>query len=369
MKRIFRIIISLVTFTFGLTAGQEYIFFSDSPTNNYYDPSYLYQNPPSYLERYNNDTKFPVSSSEYFSGTNSLKLHWISQTGGDWGAAVAAPDWPGMDVNLKDTISFMAYSDSEIDSIDLPKIYLEDLSNTKTPKFLLADYSGNIHANTWGNIKIPLTIFKNNPGSADLTKIKTIYFGQSAADNIEHTLYLDDIKMTGNSALDSILSGKTNEELVLTYLKSIQDNFSNDKLLVPAQEDNSGQTFNNALTAMAFILEGEKERAERILDFYADRVDQSNMDLNKQNFYYNNEARGFYQNIRLKSEGTGKPVYSAFLCDRWMGDNTWLLFAYKLYEKKYGLENKTSYSDVIGLIKNLMLEYYYRRSQWTWRIC
>ena len=59
----------------------------------------------------------------------------------------------------------------------------------------------------------------------------------------------------------------------LKYLESIQDNFSNDKWLVPAQEDNSGQTFNNALTAMAFILEGEKERAERILDFYADRVD------------------------------------------------------------------------------------------------
>ncbi len=277
----------------------------------------------------------------------------------DWGAAVAAPGWPGMDVNLKDSISFMAYSDSELDSIDLPKIYIEDLTNTQTPKYLLADYSGNISAQTWNNIKIPLNIFKNNPGDADLTKIKTIYFGQSVAENTEHTLYLDDIKMIGNSALDSILNGKTNEELVLSYLESIQDNFSNDKMLVPAQEDNSGQTFNNALTAMAFILEGEKERTERILDFYSDRVDQSNMDLNKQNFYYNNEARGFYQNIRLVSEGTGKPVYSAFLCDRWMGDNAWLLFAYKLYEKKYGFDNKTAYSNVIDLIKNLMFEYFY----------
>ena len=78
-----------------------------------------------------------------------------------------------------------------------------------------------------------------------------------------------------------------NEQLVLQYLKSIQDNFSSGHLLVPAMEDNSGQTFNNALTAMAFILEGEKERAERILDFYSNRTDSSNLVLNKQNFFYN----------------------------------------------------------------------------------
>ena len=140
-----------------------------------------------------------MSATEYFSGSNSLKLHWTSKVGGDWGAAVAAPGWPGIDVNIKDSLSFMAYSATDIDSVDLPTIYLEDLKNTKTPKLLLADYSGNIPAQTWNNIKIPLTIFENSPGNADLTKIKTIYFGQSTADNVEHTVYLDDIKMIGNS--------------------------------------------------------------------------------------------------------------------------------------------------------------------------
>ncbi|MEJ2615435.1 MAG: hypothetical protein P8Z35_10780, partial [Ignavibacteriaceae bacterium] len=75
-------------------------------------------------------------------------------------------------------------------------------------------------------------------------------------------------------------SAFSNEDLVLQYLNSIQNHFSNDGWLVPAMEDNSGQTFNNAVTAMAFILKGEKQRAERILDFFAQRTDPSNSNLN-----------------------------------------------------------------------------------------
>ena len=78
-----------------------------------------------------------------------------------------------------------------------------------------------------------------------------------------------------HGTMSSAESGK--EELVLQYLKAIQDNFSEENLLIPAMEDNSGQTFNNAVTAMAFILTGEKERAERILDFYAQRTDSCNL--------------------------------------------------------------------------------------------
>ncbi len=80
-----KILFVLIFFTTGLTAGQDYIFFSDSPTTDYYDPSYLYQNSPSYIERFNDDTKFPVSTDIYYSGTNSLKLHWNSQNGGRLG--------------------------------------------------------------------------------------------------------------------------------------------------------------------------------------------------------------------------------------------------------------------------------------------
>ena len=144
----------------------------------------------------------------------------------------------------------------------------------------------------------------------------------------------------------------SNQELVLQYLKDIQDNFSNDNWLVPAMEDNSGQTFNNAVTAMAFILTNEKERAERILDFYANRTDTANQNLNYQNFFYNGEARGFFQNIDLNNS------YTPFISDRWMGDNAWLLLAYKYYEQEYGFISKPLYNSITVYLKNLLLDFY-----------
>jgi len=161
----------------------------------------------------------------------------------------------------------------------------------------------------------------------------------------------------------------SNEDLVLQYLNSIQDYFSNDGWLVPAMEDNSGQTFNNAVTAMAFILTGEKQRAERILDFYAQRIDSSNSNLNSQNFFYKGEARGFFQNVNLNDS------YTPFICDRWMGDNAWLLLAFKYYEKVYGFVDKPDYSLVTSDLKNLLLDFYiddptghggFVQSGWRW---
>jgi len=161
----------------------------------------------------------------------------------------------------------------------------------------------------------------------------------------------------------------TIQHLVLQYLKSIQDNFSNEHLLVPAMEDNSGQTFNNAVTAMAFILEGEKERAERILDFYASRTDSSNQVINKQNYFYNYQARGFYQNVNLTAN------YTPFIFDRFMGDIFGLLFAYKHYQKVYGFNSKPQYQQLVDYLKNLLLDFYiddpnghggFVRHGWRW---
>jgi len=202
-------------------------------------------------------------------------------------------------------------------------------------------------------------------------------------------LFLVNLLLTGNVTIFSFTEIKYNEnksssdknvlsestpnqdvQSVLQYLKSIQDNFSTDKWLVPAMEDNSGQTFNNALTAMAFTLTGEKERAERILNFYAGRADTLNAILNKQSFFYNGKARGFYQNVNL-----GGGSYSPFICDRWMGDNVWLLLAYKFFESKYGFTDKPQYDFVVNSLKDLLLDFYtddpsghggFVRHGWRW---
>jgi len=182
----------------SLSYAQDYLFFTNSDNLNYYDPSYLYNTAPSTLLRVNS-VKFPVSVDTFFSYANALKLQWKSMTGGDWGSAIAAPGWPGRDITIMDTVSFWVFSSQTINSASLPKIYLEDLFNQKTGKINLSDYSNDIPSGVWTNIKLPVDIFTANPGNADLTRIKVIYFGQGIDDAIQHTLFIDEVKITGSS--------------------------------------------------------------------------------------------------------------------------------------------------------------------------
>ncbi len=182
--------------------AQDFVFFDDSPTPVSYDPSWGFVNSPSLLERVGD--KFPVEDSIKYSGTNSLKLSWVSTSGGDWGIAVAEPGWPGHDVTIKDSLTFWVFTETDISSINMPKIYLEDLSNRKTESQKISDFSSDIAAGNWTKIKIPLDVFFNNSGSADLQQIKTVFFGQQTADNVHHTLYIDEIRMVNAGETDTI---------------------------------------------------------------------------------------------------------------------------------------------------------------------
>ena len=201
MRKLFLILAITLLFS-NFTIAQDFVFFGDSPTNVSYDPSWGYNNAPSYVERVGE--KFPVSEDIKYTGTNSLKLHWNSKSGGDWGIAVAEVGWPGHDVNTKDSLTFWIYADSAFLPNDLPKIFLEDLSNNKTDKQLLSTFVTVIQADVWSKISIPIQVFKDSPGSANLSKIKTIYFGQGISDGVDHTMYLDEIRMKSAGGGDNI---------------------------------------------------------------------------------------------------------------------------------------------------------------------
>src|SRR3990172_8912259 len=202
MKNTYKFLFVFLLISAQPVIAQDYIFFSNSPTNTSYDPSFGFVNAPSVLERVGE--KFPVSTDFFYNAPNSLKLHWTSKPGGEWGFAVAETGWPGHDVNQKDTLSFWVYTESLIAVANLPLIYLEDLNNTKTAKISITPYTSDIQAGVWTNIKIPIQVFKDNHGSADLTKIKTIFYGQNASDTTEHILYLDEIRMTSVGSGDII---------------------------------------------------------------------------------------------------------------------------------------------------------------------
>jgi len=143
------------------------------------------------------------------------------------------------------------------------------------------------------------------------------------------------------------------DPFVLEYLKELQDATPGENL-IPSElggVDTIAHTFNNSMVAIAFILKGERLRAERILDFYSNATDVNNDDIRKQNFFYNGEARGFYQSISLKTKRDETENGS----DRWMGDMVWLLSAYKMHEKQYD-DNK--YENIIKLLTDLLVSFY-----------
>lgn len=145
------------------------------------------------------------------------------------------------------------------------------------------------------------------------------------------------------------------DALVLEWLKQIQDTSSKGQNLLPSMETTQIHTFNNSLAAIAFILKGEKERAERILDFFAEATDRENDSITLQNFFYKGEARGFFQHVTLNLENDLEVYRNTGNSDRWMGDILWLLMAYKYYEITY---NSDKYKEITGELKDLLISWY-----------
>src|SRR5690606_24520333 len=215
-----RFVIALIIISAINIYAEDYIFFNDSPSNIFYDPSWGNFNEPSYVELVNSN-KFPVSTAYYFTGINSLKLHWNSKAGGSWEIALAAADWIGHDISLQDSISFYVYAEFAVEQNSLPFIYLEDLNNVRTPKINLSDFIPGIPAETWIKVFVPLSPFEMNKGSADLTKVKTIFFGQSSSDGIEHIIYIDDVRMTKSVETDSTMPAAPTGLIAKGYEKHI----------------------------------------------------------------------------------------------------------------------------------------------------
>ena len=150
--------------------------------------------------------KYPVDTDRYYSGLNSLRLHWTSNPGGDWGIAVAAigTPWPTWDITIMDSVQFWLYSEMPLEKSKLPAMYLEDNTNTKSTHQKISDYTADIQQNVWTKISMPVDIFINTSPNVNFTIIKTIFFGQDNSDAEEHTVFLDEIRIISNSATNDI---------------------------------------------------------------------------------------------------------------------------------------------------------------------
>ncbi len=187
--------------------GQTYLFFQDSPDNGFYEYSWMELTGPSELERMPPDLrKFPVESLvAAHQGVNSLRLKWKSVDGGTWLAIAAGDAWTAKDISSTDTLIIWMQSVEGIASADLPKVFMEDVGNQKGVQIPVPDWSGDLSAGVWTRIAIPMRLFLTSGDGVDYTEIKTIGFTQNAADGVEHTLLLDDMRVNvGDGSADPV---------------------------------------------------------------------------------------------------------------------------------------------------------------------
>ncbi len=169
--------------------------FHDSPRPDQWESSWGYAASGSQLELVD-VSHFPVDTMRAFIGANALRLHWTSAAGGDWMLTAATRSWIPFDTTPLDSIVFAAWSDQAIAGEDLPDFLLEDANNTRTPRHPLSNYVAGIPAATWTRVSVPLSVFRANPGGADLTRLNKVFFAQgpSNAPGSSHTMLVDEIR-------------------------------------------------------------------------------------------------------------------------------------------------------------------------------
>lgn len=177
--------------------AQSVYFFWDSDSPGYYDSGLAFKTSPSSIAQTGaSGDKIPTITTAY-AGTNSLRLTWTSRSGGDWSAIVIAPGFPFQNITNTDTLAFWAYAPNGLSQEALPVVFMEGAPGaTKSRKYSLANYTSALPAQTWTQVKIPLSVFFNDPNQTNInfSQTKAIIFGQNAADGVEHTLYIDEVR-------------------------------------------------------------------------------------------------------------------------------------------------------------------------------
>jgi len=202
-----------------------YVLFDNSISDRFRDESYVSQTAPSTVVTENFDPlatgtgdKLPVVTSPVKAGANALKLQWKSVTGGAWAALTASVGFQVFDLKTFTDLKFWLNSPVALPMSALPMVYMEAGSGTPniTGKLLLSKYlPTGLVANTWTEVTIPLAdLWAADPAFVTKDLIKGVFFSQNMADNVEHTMYMDEFTFV-NANVTGV--NTLNENLLKVY--------------------------------------------------------------------------------------------------------------------------------------------------------
>ena len=198
VNKYFLMAVLLLGITSIRSDAQTHLYFQDSPDADHYPYSWMELSPPSELERKEEPDlrRFPVESDlPSQQGVNCLRLRWRSVEGGDWLAIAAGDGWEANDISQTDTLVIWAQSLEGIPAVNLPSVFMEDVTNQKSIFIPLSEHSQDLAAGVWTRLVIPMKLFLESGDGVDYTQIKTIGFAQDAADDTRHTLLLDNMRV------------------------------------------------------------------------------------------------------------------------------------------------------------------------------
>jgi hypothetical protein len=190
-------ILSLALVSFAQTKPDIIIFDEGDAGGTFYDASWGNVTTPSTLTLGGGGPdKLIIDTVHHYTGNISGLLQWKSVTGGDWKLFIASLKWATINATGYDSLVFFINSRGAIPPNQMPTIGLETNANTLSSvldslgKYLSSGTDAD--TTTWQRVTIPLTVFTG----FDLSILKDVNFHQNTADNVLHTMWVDNIRIT-----------------------------------------------------------------------------------------------------------------------------------------------------------------------------
>ncbi len=195
--------VSLLALSSCALAQDDYLnhlIFTNSPTpdNDFYTGARAVE--PSTLEA--SDGRLLVDTHTFFTPPNALRVQWRSVEGGSWDAEIRVVSYDNRPTDLRgDTLSFWCYSAERVAQDDLPQIQLTDDNHNFTARMDLGEFAGSMPAQKWVRVRIPLSRFATESiHPFDPQVLHSIFFEQGKADDVPHSLLVDEIRIDDEPA-------------------------------------------------------------------------------------------------------------------------------------------------------------------------
>jgi exo beta-1,2-glucooligosaccharide sophorohydrolase (non-reducing end) len=197
-------ILSLIaTATTADTLYYHHIFFDNSLEHDAYFYSSGNASAPSTLALIHG--KLPVENKLFYTPPNALRLEWTSARTGGWDATIDVMRFRDREINfIGGNLFFWCYSPQAIPARALPEIRISDTNSQFSRALKLREFIGDLPANHWTQVKIPLAEFATaSVHDLDPNLLESIVFTQDEADKTPHTLIIDEIKIDTDTANSS----------------------------------------------------------------------------------------------------------------------------------------------------------------------